>query len=288
MPRGISLTEFQKGQAIACRNDGKTIREIAGILKIGKSAISEFLKNPGVHGKREKTGRPRKLTPKEQRNLLRQLKKRGASIPTAKRESGLTHITRQTAFNYVQRSKQFRFKKRNHHPKWTKKHIADRLAWGKKYMSWTTEWTSIIFSDEKRFNLDGPDGFQYYWHCLKQKRTILLYSPTRKRKFDDWGGENWIYQQDGASIHTAQGVKKWFDDNNVQVFPWPAKSPDLNIVENVWAMLVERVYGQGRQYENVKELHESLDSVWNTFCQKDIQNLYDSMPNRVFGINTGR
>ncbi|GBN95359.1 hypothetical protein AVEN_140864-1 [Araneus ventricosus] len=120
MPRGISLTEFQKGQAIAYINDGKTILEITGILKISKSAISEFLKNPDAHRKREKTGRPRKLTPKEQRNLLRQLKKRGASIPTVQRESGLTHITRQIAFNYVQRTKQFQFKKRKHHPKWTK------------------------------------------------------------------------------------------------------------------------------------------------------------------------
>ena len=43
MPRGILLTEFQESQAIAYKNDEKTIREIAGILKIGKSAIVGFL-----------------------------------------------------------------------------------------------------------------------------------------------------------------------------------------------------------------------------------------------------
>ena len=34
-------------------------------------------------------------------------------------------------------------------------------------------------------------------------------------------------------------LKKWFDDNNVQVLPLPAKCSDLNIVENVWTMLVQ-------------------------------------------------
>ena len=52
---------------------------------------------------------------------------------------------------------------------------------------------------------------------------------------------------------------KWFANDDVQVLTRPAKSLDLNIVHNVSAMLVDRVYEQGRQYETVKELHESLD-----------------------------
>ena len=46
-------------------------------------------------------------------------------------------------------------------------------------MSWTTERTSVIFSYEKKFNFKDPDGFQYYWHCFKQKEQ---YSFTRQKR----------------------------------------------------------------------------------------------------------
>ena len=81
-PWEIPLTEFQNGQAIALRNYERINREIASILKIGKSAIAEFLKNPDAHRKRKKMEDPKKVMPKDQRKTLRQLKKRGSSIPT--------------------------------------------------------------------------------------------------------------------------------------------------------------------------------------------------------------
>ena len=40
-------------------------------------------------------------------------------------------------------------------------------------MTWNEEWRKVVWSDEKKFNLDGPDGFSYYWHDLRKEEEIF-------------------------------------------------------------------------------------------------------------------
>ena len=50
--------------------------------------------------------------------------------------------------------------------------------------------------------------------------------------------KNFSFQQDNAPIHTSKLTKTFFQ-RNLEVVSWPACSPDLNPIENVWEMFVK-------------------------------------------------
>ena len=55
-------------------------------------------------------------------------------------------------------------------------------------------------------------------------------------------GEDFIFQQDNATIHTSRSTRQWLRDNEVTVFDWSAKSPDANPIENLSHVLKVRAY----------------------------------------------
>lgn len=49
-----------------------------------------------------------------------------------------------------------------------------RVDWVKKKVTWTKEkWETVVFSDAKKFNLDGPDGYQCYWHDFRKQKQLF-------------------------------------------------------------------------------------------------------------------
>ncbi len=62
--------------------------------------------------------------------------------------------------------------------------------------------------------------------------------PSANQLFKD---ADFIFQQDLAPAHTAKSTKSWLNDHGVGVLDWPANSPDLNPVENLWGIVKRKM-----------------------------------------------
>lgn len=94
------------------------------------------------------------------------------------------------------------------------------------------------------------------------------------------------FVQDNCPIHKAARVIDWFEDHNdIDLLDWPAKSPDLNPIEDTWAAMVrswDDVPGFGVRERTIQQLTNHVNSVWEnlrgtTFCSNSVR----SMRNRL-------
>ena len=89
------------------------------------------------------------------------------------------------------------------------------------------------------------------------------------------------FQQDGDPKHRSKHATGWFDLEGIDLLPWCPNSPDMNIIENVWAHLDRMVRARDPLPKNCEELWVALKEEWEKIDQAFIDKLYDSMPTRV-------
>lgn len=92
------------------------------------------------------------------------------------------------------------------------------------------------------------------------------------------------YQQDNATIHVSRETMGWFAANNIELLGWPSCSPDLNPMENIWGIIVRRLYANNHQYQSIQELKNAIIQVYHNLDEEILQNLVNSMPNRIFQV----
>ena len=73
-------------------------------------------------------------------------------------------------------------------------------------------------------------------------------------------GNNFWLQEDNASVHKFAKVKNFMLQSSINILEWPAKSPDLNITEDIWKLISEQIY-DGSQFLNINQLKTKLKNV---------------------------
>ncbi|EYC34438.1 hypothetical protein Y032_0001g414 [Ancylostoma ceylanicum] len=95
-------------------------------------------------------------------------------------------------------------------------------------------------------------------------------------------GQDYIFQHDNDPKHTSALVRTWLSSENVEVLEWPAQSPDLNPIENLWIDVNEAIK-RGKP-KNIKELYETIENAWYDIPIERCQKLVDSMPRRCAAV----
>ena len=100
-----------------------------------------------------------------------------------------------------------------------------------------------------------------------------------------------IFMQDNAPVHTARIVRSALQNMGAPVMVWPPYSPDLNPIENLWALMKAEIYKLYPELEHAEDtvatlanLVEAAKEAWHEIDSTVLYNLSITMPHRVQAI----
>ena len=206
----------------------------------------------------------------------------------------------------------------------------NRLAWANAHVRWPlARWRRVLFSDESRFNLYHADGRRRVWRRVGERfsdvavdrrvahggggvmvwagiahgqRTQLYFiegNMNAQRYRDEIlipivvpfaHLHDVIFQQDNARPHVARVCMQLLEDEHMPVLQWPAFSPDMSPIENLWDILDRSVRQRLQVPRNIRQLREALAEEWNNIPQATIDHLIMSVRRRctaLVGANGG-
>ncbi len=109
--------------------------------------------------------------------------------------------------------------------------------------------------------LEGTMNAERYIKVLEQHML-----PSRRR----------LFQQDNAKPHTAAITTAWLRSRRVRVLNWPACSPDLSPIENIWRIIKRKI--RQRRPQTLQQLETYIRQEWDQIPTPKLQKLKTSMP----------
>ncbi|KAL1916371.1 uncharacterized protein VTP21DRAFT_5988 [Calcarisporiella thermophila] len=141
-----------------------------------------------------------------------------------------------------------------------------------------TEWSCITSQGVGHLcRIDGGVNAKLYRKILAEDFLGTL----------DWYGlnkEEIIFQHDNAPPHTARSTQAWLRKHGIKVLEWPAQSPDLNPIENMWSIFKRKLQAYPTRPRDKEELWNRIEYTWEHMDQSYIDKLYESMPRRIRAV----
>lgn len=96
---------------------------------------------------------------------------------------------------------------------------------------------------------------------------------------EHFGTKQYYFEQDGAPSHTAKKTIQWMSTKNVNVIEkWPANSPDLSCIEQIWSILEAKI--QKYKINSLNDLYSALKKEWYAIPQNKLDSLIAKTPER--------
>ncbi|GBL88489.1 Transposable element Tc3 transposase [Araneus ventricosus] len=147
---------------------GKTVKEISKLLNRSKSMIYRVLTRKTPYEPKLRSGRPRVTDILSDIRIQRMASSQKMSVREITRTSRL-QISKNTVHRRIIESGYMIHVKMARRLPLSKLHISKRLKWARNHIPYGDKWMAVLFSDDKKWNLDGPEWNIKYWHDLRKE-----------------------------------------------------------------------------------------------------------------------